>query len=70
MGSLHTSPEITIIWLFEPEYVPYVYKIAIHTNFWKFEYPCAIRYADFIGFSAKPHLNEAGAAYNPHKRTS
>ena len=31
-------------------------KIVIHTNFWKFEYPCATRYADFIGFSPKPHL--------------
>ncbi len=45
-------------------------KIAIHTNFWKFEYPCATRYADFIGLSPKPHLNKSKETFtgkNHHK---
>ncbi len=49
VGSLHMGIQISkrMVW------IPI---IAIHTNFWKFEYPCGTRYADFIGFSPKPHL--------------
>ncbi len=39
--------------------LPYII-MAIHTNFWKFEYTCATRYADFIRFSPRPHLKSNG----------
>ena len=34
-----------------------IFRITIDTILQKLAYPCATRYADFIRFSGKPHLN-------------
>ncbi len=41
-----------------------IFRITIDTILQIFAYPCAKRYADFIGFSGEPHLNTQQVSLN------